>query len=182
MSVDIDHEKKRGRVRRLGLALGALGAAMLVAGLADLLANVCGQVHPRLFWLAILGVPLVMAGGALLAFGFLGAISRYSAAEVSPAARDAIDVTARGVMDTLRAAARAAAESAAAGVSAARQSAGGLACPKCQRMAPAQARFCAECGSVLITSKPCPRCRSLNEAEAKFCGHCGAALGGDARP
>jgi len=74
MSLDLDHERKRGRVRRLGLVLAALGAALLVAGLADLLASVCGHTYPRLYWLAVAGVPLVLAGGVLLAFGFLGAI------------------------------------------------------------------------------------------------------------
>ena len=50
----------------------------------------------------------------------------------------------------------------------------GKACPACGRQAPADARFCAECGEPLV--ERCPECRSALPPDARFCPQCGTAL------
>jgi class 3 adenylate cyclase/predicted ATPase len=50
----------------------------------------------------------------------------------------------------------------------------GKACPACGRQAPADARFCPECGEPLADR--CPECRSVLPPNARFCPQCGTAL------
>ncbi|MFB6151292.1 MAG: zinc-ribbon domain-containing protein [Haloarculaceae archaeon] len=53
-------------------------------------------------------------------------------------------------------------------------------CPSCGATAPADARFCGECGTSLAAS--CPSCGADNPADAAYCAECGAELTGGADP
>lgn len=66
---------------------------MLTTGLiftAICLINFFTTFPPQLFWCGFVGLPLLFVGGVLLQFGFMGAVSRYSANEVVPVASDSI--------------------------------------------------------------------------------------------
>ena len=49
-------------------------------------------------------------------------------------------------------------------------------CHKCNALAPADAKFCSQCGHALSKTKPCPHCQELNDPDARFCDNCGQAF------
>ncbi len=49
-----------------------------------------------------------------------------------------------------------------------------LHCPHCQKSVPADARFCAQCGTALL--EPCPQCGKPYHREDQFCAYCGQKL------
>jgi class 3 adenylate cyclase/tetratricopeptide (TPR) repeat protein len=49
-----------------------------------------------------------------------------------------------------------------------------IACPRCHQHAPAEARFCTECGAKLAIT--CPACRTSNAPFHRFCNTCGTPL------
>lgn len=51
-------------------------------------------------------------------------------------------------------------------------------CPRCQHTNGAQAKFCEECASPLVTI--CPRCGSILSSTAKFCSECAAPVASEA--
>ena len=69
------------------------GVIVLATGLiftAICLINFFTTFPPQLFWCGFVGLPLLFVGGALLQFGFMGAVGRYSANEVVPVASDSV--------------------------------------------------------------------------------------------
>ncbi|MBN1147161.1 MAG: AAA family ATPase [Anaerolineales bacterium] len=49
-------------------------------------------------------------------------------------------------------------------------------CPICGTNNPAQARFCMECGALLVNGVVCSNCHTLLPSQARFCYHCGEFL------
>src|SRR3954454_2595198 len=48
-----------------------------------------------------------------------------------------------------------------------------MVCPSCGRENPADANFCGQCGTRLITERPCPSCGRPNPPDLRFCRSCG---------
>ena len=71
---------------------------------------------PVLFFCAFIGLPLMFVGSAMCLFGFVGAFSRYIAAEQAPVAKDTINYMADGTQEAVRTVARAAAQGVTEGV------------------------------------------------------------------
>ncbi|HVL49768.1 MAG TPA: zinc ribbon domain-containing protein [Candidatus Thermoplasmatota archaeon] len=94
---------------------------------------------------------LVAVGGAMTYYGYIGAATRYVAAETRPA----IAIAAGGVAEGLA-------------------SAGG-ACAACGAATRAGARHCGHCGATLAGAA-CPACGAATEAGHRHCDRCGAAL------
>jgi heme/copper-type cytochrome/quinol oxidase subunit 1 len=65
---------------------------------------------PRLFWCCFVGMPLLFVGGVMGFFGFLGAVTRYTAAEQIPVAVDAVHDLAEGAQGAVKTVARSVAE------------------------------------------------------------------------
>jgi class 3 adenylate cyclase/tetratricopeptide (TPR) repeat protein len=55
-----------------------------------------------------------------------------------------------------------------------------MTCPHCQRVNPADARFCTDCGRPLEVC--CPTCQMSNPADSRFCKACGRSLSTPATP
>ena len=54
-----------------------------------------------------------------------------------------------------------------------------VACPSCGAAVTANSKFCNECGSKLVPSKPvCPQCGAEQNVGARFCSECGTPLQG----
>src|SRR3954453_7187674 len=51
-----------------------------------------------------------------------------------------------------------------------------MVCPSCGRENPADANFCGQCGTRLITERPCPSCGRPNPPDLRFCRSCGGPL------
>ncbi|MBN1532571.1 MAG: SPFH domain-containing protein [Spirochaetes bacterium] len=58
------------------------------------------------------------------------------------------------------------------------QAGGQVACPHCNAMNPANAKFCSSCGKEMVVQKECPACKAKMPADAKFCPSCGANMQG----
>ncbi len=49
-------------------------------------------------------------------------------------------------------------------------------CPTCEAINPAQARYCMNCGVLLVQGVVCSQCHTLLPPQARYCYHCGAFL------
>ena len=67
-------------------------------------------------------------------------------------------------------------ESAPAGAPVASTATATVACPNCQAIIPANAKFCPNCGQARASTAVCPKCATENPVGAKFCTNCGTAL------
>ena len=63
-----------------------------------------------MFFCALLGMRMLFTDTVMCMFGFMGAVSRYVAAEQAPVAKDTINYMADGTQDAVRTVARAAAK------------------------------------------------------------------------
>jgi hypothetical protein len=134
-----------------------------------------GNAEPRkpdLFWLAFVGMLVLIGGVWLTVIGYMGAAARYVAAETAPVAADTINYVAHGAREGVKEIVGAVAE----GV---RREAGGkilVRCHKCEAENDADAKFCKACGAALGKSVTCPACNEKNDPDANFCVNCGGKL------
>ena len=84
------HRNTRTTLRLLGGIVLAAGLVFTAIGVINFFMSFGSFQPPKYFWCAFVGMPLIFIGGALLQFGFMGAVSRYSANEVVPVASDAV--------------------------------------------------------------------------------------------
>jgi hypothetical protein len=117
---DIKSPRHHGvrRFLRIGgpVVLGVGGLFTLVGVGSFFVAVVRHSGPPALFVCAFVGLPLLFLGGVMCLFGFLGAFSRYVAAEQAPVARDTVNYLAEGTQDAVKTVARAAAQGVAEGI------------------------------------------------------------------
>lgn len=104
------HARFRAFLRLAGPVLAALGFVLLLAGIVSFFSALGTEGPPRFFWCAFVGMPLLFIGGVMCMFGYMGAITRYAAAEQVPVATDAITDLAEGTQGAVRTMTRAAAE------------------------------------------------------------------------
>lgn len=182
---DPAHEGFRKACRVLGPLMILGGFALVVVGIHSFSTRVdepfglpvpFGRAEPRkpdLFWLAFVGMLVLIGGIWLTSIGFMGAAARYVAAETAPVATDTFNYVARGAREGVKEIVGAVAE----GV---RRDAGGkvvVRCHKCEAENDADAKFCKACGAALGKSVACPACNERNDPDAKFCDNCGGKLG-----
>jgi len=170
------HNAVRDTLRIIGpiILLTALG--FLIVGLVDFFRAFGGFGPPKLFWCVFVGILLLPMGGALTSYGYMGKVMRYMAQETAPVGKDTFNYLAQGTQEGIKTV---------AGVIGQGLREGGLGgaaptmvrCHKCNALAPAEARFCHQCGQALGKTKPCPDCRELNDPAARFCDNCGRAFG-----
>jgi double zinc ribbon protein len=147
--LDPGHAAKRNVLRGIGVVLVVIGGLLTAAGLADFFSSFnSAGAFPTRFWMAFIGLPILGWGLRICKFAFLGDISRYTAGEVAPVARDTIDYLGFGGE--------------------------GITCPRCHRANGARAHFCEDCGAPLDVR--CPRCGHQSDAGAHFCEECGAPI------
>lgn len=155
-----DHQRKRTVLRILGavalvagLALTAMGAYSFLTFEPQLSPSDPGPAFPPDFWMAVVGLPLLAAGGALLMWGYMGEITGYQATELSPAIETGSQALGRGLSSGMQP----------------------VACPDCGEENAADARYCDGCGTAL--ARTCAECGDLNDPDARYCDACGAKLG-----
>lgn len=146
--LDPKHDSTRQTLRRIGPPLAGAGLLLMVIGIGSFFASFGTFQPPRFFWCAFVGMPLLAVGIWLSQFGYLGAIARYSAGEMSPVVKDTFNYMAEGTQEGVKTAAAAVAEGIATGLS------------HCE------------------VAAQCPKCGQANDGDARFCKHCGAALNG----
>lgn len=169
------HEGIRAVLRFVGPCLMAGGALLGVIGLVSFFSSFGSFEPPRYFWCAFIGLPMFAVGLAITKVGFLGAVMRYQAREVAPVGKDTFNYLANGTQEGVETLATAMSRGLHAG--SAPHTRSEVRCGQCDRSNAADAKFCAECGAPLRTSKECPACQDLNDPDARFCDNCGQAFG-----
>ncbi len=174
--IDPGHKAARNTLRVVGPLVALIGAGFAVVGFVDFFSAFGGSRAPHLFWCAFVGLPLLGLGVTLTKFAYLGRIMRYMGQEAAPPVQDTFNFLAEGTKDGVRTVASALGQGLREG-----GFGGGsqtmVRCHKCNALAPADARFCGQCGQSLGKTKPCPACHEGNDPDAKFCDNCGRALG-----
>jgi hypothetical protein len=157
--IDPGHNAVRNALRVAGPVIALIGLGFMIVGLVDFFRALAGDGWPTLFWCAFVGMLLLFVG----------------AGEMTPVGRDTFNYLAEGTREGVQTM---------AGAIGAGLREGGFAggeamvrCHKCNALAPAQARFCGQCGQALGKTKPCPNCREWNDPDARFCDNCGHAFG-----
>lgn len=108
-----------------GAVILALGGVLELVGFGGFFASVVSHSGLRAqFVCQSIGLSLMWLGGVMCLFGFLGAITRYVAAEQAPVAKDALNYLAEGTQEAVHTVARSAAQGVTEGV-ARRRAAGG---------------------------------------------------------
>ena len=111
------HDGVRRFLRIGGPLILAIGGLFALVGFGSFFVSMFSHSGPpALFFCAFIGLPLMFVGGAMCMFGFVGAFSRYLAAEQAPVAKDAINYMADGTQEAVRTVARAAAQGVTEGV------------------------------------------------------------------
>ena len=173
--IDPQHGDKRRIVRLIGMCLLAIGGILILIGMVSFFAAFGGNGPPRYFWCAFLGMPIFFVGSVLTMFGFVGAVSRFSAGEMAPVAKDTFNYMAEGTQDGVKTLASAIGQGL-RGDTSPGASAPGIRCSKCNNTNDVEAKFCDECGFSLQKTKPCPSCAEVNDPDARFCDNCGHAF------
>ncbi len=108
------HLKIRRALRTAGPVVLVIGILFTATAFISFLTAMNSGEWPRLFWCAFIGLPLMSVGAMLCMFGFMGAFSRYAAAEQAPVAAGTLnylaDHTQEGVKTVSRAVAQGVAE------------------------------------------------------------------------
>jgi hypothetical protein len=111
------HNAVKKVLRIGGPIIFAVGGLLTLVGVGSFFVCMVTQSGPPvLFVCAFIGLPLMFVGGAMCMFGYVGAFSRYIAAEQAPVAKDTINYLAEGTQDAVRTAARTAAHGVAEGI------------------------------------------------------------------
>jgi hypothetical protein len=111
------HDGVRKFLRIGGPLILAIGGLFALVGFGSFfIAMFSHSGPPMLFFCAFIGLPLMFVGSTMCLFGFVGAFSRYIAAEQAPVAKDAINYMADGTQEAVRTVARAAAQGVTEGV------------------------------------------------------------------
>ena len=148
----------------------------MLVGLVNFFMAFGGHGQPDLFWCLFVGMPLLFAGGVMTQMGFMGKVIRYMSQEAAPPAKDTFNYMADGTKDGIKTVVGAIGEGLReSGLGGGSQTM--VRCHKCNALAPADAKFCGQCGQSLGKTRACPNCRELNDPDAKFCDNCGHAFG-----
>jgi len=117
----------RSVFRVLGPVLIGVGLIMTAVAFASFFGSLGSNSAglPSNFWMGFVGLPLMVIGGAITLFAYLGPATRYVAGEVTPVLRDSLG---------------------ALGVGSAEQT-----CASCGSRNDANAQFCDSCGRPLAT-------------------------------
>jgi transcriptional regulator with XRE-family HTH domain/ribosomal protein L40E len=172
-----DQKTKRHGLRIAGWICLGLGILIVAAGLVDFFQAFNNFGMPHLFFLFYIGGPLAFVGIVLLAFGYMGAINRYSASEMAPVARDTTNYMLDGTREETTKTINSVVSGVASGLKGQSVNANpikGAVCARCGTQNEPGAAFCDNCGAPL--HKKCPKCGEENDADAKFCRKCGQDL------
>ena len=111
------HNGVRRFLRIGGPLVLAVGGLFALVGFGSFFVSMASHSGPPvLFFCAFIGLPLMFVGSVMCMFGFVGAFSRYIAAEQAPVAKDTINYMADGTQEAVRTVARAAAQGVTEGV------------------------------------------------------------------
>ncbi|HHU55605.1 MAG TPA: zinc ribbon domain-containing protein [Acholeplasmataceae bacterium] len=156
-----DNPRARKKFRIIGFISFSIGLICVITAMIDFFT---ADFMPKLFFLFFIGMPFLFVGGVCLNFGYMRAVSKYTATETAPVAKDVANYMLAGTRDEL-----------AKTISAVRgeKVSNGPMCGSCGTQNEVGANYCDNCGKML--SKVCS-CGEKNDSDARFCRKCGNRL------
>ncbi len=166
---DERHAKARVVLRWVGPVLLALGVVLTAIGFYTVIAgDPFGE--PLRAALPFVGMPLMFVGGVMSMYGYMGALARYHAGEITPVAGQAFNRFAEDTRPSLRAMAGAVSEGMRSHPGTRDETRN---CPSCGRGNNSDANFCDQCGAAMPAARTCPGCGRNNDPQARYCDGCG---------
>lgn len=153
------HEKTKLILKIVGIIMAVAGLGLTIAGFINMYQSFGNTEFPDLFWLIMLGIPLLAIGVFLTMMGFRREISAYVKNESTPV----INELGQEITPAVSAIAGAVKNSGEKDVLCA-----------CGKTNPAGSKFCKYCGKPLTAV--CPHCGANIDADGKFCNNCGKAV------
>ena len=166
------HNRTKKKLRIVGGILLGVGVVCALVGFIDFAltfvnASNGGARFPSLFFLAMIGIPMIGLGAGLLVFSYKKEIGRYIKNESVPVINEAAEELKPAVKSV---------------VSAVREGIKGDAdedkkefvCPHCGKVNLDDGAFCSFCGKPM--QKTCPICGAKQSGENVYCGKCGTRL------
>jgi len=145
--IEPQHKEIRTLLRVIGPCILLVGLIFTIIGFASSLSSFGSFGPPRYFWCVFIGMPLIFIGSVICMYAFMGALSRYTANEMTPVGKDVVNYMAEGTKDAIRDVAAAVSEGLQAGASS--REAPIICCPKCHADNEAPANYCKVCGASL---------------------------------
>ena len=115
------HKKITKFLRIGGISCALVGATLLAVGIVSFFSALGASHFPKLFWCAMLGMPVLFAGAVMIQFGFFGAAIRYMASQTVPVAKDVTHYMAEETQGAVKTMAKAVGEGLVEGMEQAKQ-------------------------------------------------------------
>lgn len=172
---DPRHRERRQILRIVGPIVLLTGVLFIVIGTGNFFYSMGTFEPPRYFWCNFVGAPLLFVGFVLTNMGYLGAMARYHAEEITPVGVDTFNTMAHGTKEAMRDVASAVGQGIHAGLTGQAAEATRR-CRDCGEENETDARFCRGCGHTFELAVRCPKCGESCEPDARFCDQCGASV------
>ena len=162
MENNIDkHLKIKKKLKIIGIILIVVGLGCVIAGFIDIARAANSYSAPKLFFLLIIGFPLLFGGIACTLWGFAKEMARYAKNESVPIFNEAGQEMSTGLQGITHA------------VKQGLKDEEKIIC-ECGQQNDKGSNFCSGCGRPL--SKKCPNCGNVLEQDDKFCSKCGKEM------
>ena len=93
--INPNHKNQQNLLRTVGPIILVIGLCFLATGMISFFTASAGHAPPKYFWCAFVGMPTSAIGLALTKWGYMGKISRYTAGEIAPVAKDTFNYLAK---------------------------------------------------------------------------------------
>ena len=101
-----EHVAVRTALRIAGPMMALVGLVFLAIGIGSFFSSFGDFEPPRYFWCAFVGMPLLAVGGVMCNYGYMGAVYRYMAGEVTPVASDVVNYIGENTQPGVKSAAK----------------------------------------------------------------------------
>ncbi len=154
------NSKAKKRLRKLGPIILILGVVISAIGISSAFGGGPGVGLP------FIGFPMIFVGAVMSMLGYMGDVSRYTASQTAPVAKDVTNYILENTKESIGGVAKEIGK----GLRAETEKR----CVFCGEELQKNAKFCDNCGKA--TGKTCSSCNALNDADAKFCMNCGKQI------
>lgn len=154
------NSKLRKKLRVVGIIFVILGAILFAMSIVGM-----NSFNEKLSMLGFAAIPCLFIGTNCMIFGFMGAISRYTASESAPIMKDTKNYMEEQTREERVKTVSEMADQIKNGQK--------MICTYCQETNDVDAKFCKKCGAPLV--KVCS-CGTKNPVDALFCKACGKRL------
>ena len=148
-----EHPKAKKYLRITGFILTPLGAICEIVGTINFMIASQNFEQPSLFFLLIIGMPLLAVGIMCLLFSYMREMTNYTIDETADARRKHIRIIKDEVKNFVD---------------------DPIYCPKCNHSNKKEAKFCEQCGAPLVST--CQNCGGEINPDSAYCPHCGKKI------